>query len=232
MPGPMMPAGECIRATALGASEYSVQLSGNTGYISTPGALLPRRNVQVLKPDLSLDGAVSAEAVARAIRAHVTSFDLDGSDSDLALAFEWGGDPEYARIRAFAEGIATGVAGRIARGLPLYVMLDGDVALTLGSILRNELGVGSEILAIDGVLLRDFDYIDLGRIRLPSKTVPVTIKSLVFSDDPRGTRRHERIHHGEDSGQHHHHHHGDGHHHHHHHHHHDHGHAHDHEGDG
>ena len=46
-----LPAGECIRATALGASEYSVQLSGNTCYISAPGALLPRRNLQVLQPD-------------------------------------------------------------------------------------------------------------------------------------------------------------------------------------
>src|SRR5205823_5549421 len=37
LPWPMLPAGECIRATALGASEYSVQLSGNTSYISKPG---------------------------------------------------------------------------------------------------------------------------------------------------------------------------------------------------
>ena len=47
-------------------------------------------------------------------------------------------------------------------------MLDGDIAQTLGAILREELLVESEILAIDGVVLRDFDYIDLGRIRMPS----------------------------------------------------------------
>src|SRR5215813_177443 len=40
LPWPLLPAGECIRATALGASEYSVQLSGNTSYISKPGELL------------------------------------------------------------------------------------------------------------------------------------------------------------------------------------------------
>ncbi len=65
-------------------------------------------------------------------------------------------------------------------------MLDGDVAQTLGAILREEMRVESEILVIDGVVLWDFDYIDLGRIRMPSNTVPVTIKSLVFSEDPRG----------------------------------------------
>ena len=31
-----------------------------------------------------------------------------------------------------------------------------------------------------GVTLRDFDYVDLGQVRQPSGTVPVTIKSLVF----------------------------------------------------
>src|SRR6202043_4139512 len=50
LPWPLLPAGECIRATALGASEYSVQLSGNTSYISAAGKLLPRRNLQVLQP--------------------------------------------------------------------------------------------------------------------------------------------------------------------------------------
>ena len=68
-------------------------------------------------------------------------------------------------------------------------MLDGDIAQTLGAILREELLVESEILAIDGVMLRDFDYIDLGRIRMPSYTVPVTIKSLVFSEDPTAASR-------------------------------------------
>ena len=103
---------------------------------------------------------------------------------------------------------------------PVYIMLDGDIAQTLGAILREELLVESEILAIDGVMLRDFDYIDLGRIRMPSYTVPVTIKSLVFSEDPQGGRPVQRIHHhdhdhahghdhahrhGHERGQHHHH---------------------------
>jgi ethanolamine utilization protein EutA len=47
---------------------------------------------------------------------------------------------------------------------------------------------------IDGVTLWDFDYIDLGRIRLPSRTVPVTIKSLVFSADPRAPQPHRHGH--------------------------------------
>ncbi len=129
--------------------------------------------------------------------------------------------------RAFAEGIRHGLADTIARRKPVYIMLDGDIAQTLGAILREELRVESEILCIDGVMLMDFDYIDLGRIRMPSYTVPVTIKSLVFSDDPQGGRPHQRIHHHEHDHAHDHApRHGHGHHHHDHgHHHHDHDHA-------
>jgi len=107
----------------------------------------------------------------------------------------WLGPPSHGRIFAFAQGIVRGMTRTIARNKPLYIMLDGDVAHTLGAILREELDVKSEILAIDGVVLWDFDYIDLGRIRLPSMTVPVTIKSLVFNEDPRLPRGQAHLHH-------------------------------------
>jgi len=193
LPWPLLAAGECIRATALGASEYSVQLSGNTSYISDPSALLPRRNLQVLQPTFTFADTVDAGALAHAIRAHRVLFDAETAESDIALAFRWQGPPSYQRIHAFAEGIASGLADKVEARAPIYVMLDGDVAHTLGAILREDCHVMSEILAIDGVVLMDFDYIDLGRVRVPSYTVPVTIKSLVFSDDPKRTR--ERIHH-------------------------------------
>ena len=220
LPWPLLPAGECIRATALGASEYSVQLSGNTSYISKPGELLPRRNLQVLQPPYLCEASIEPAVLAQAIRAHFTSFDLVEGEGEVALALRWQGAPSYARISAFAEGIRRGLAATIARKKPLYIMLDGDIAQTLGAILREELLVESEILAIDGVVLRDFDYIDLGRIRMPSYTVPVTIKSLLFSEDPRSGRPHQRIHHhehghdhahghGHDHGHHHHGHHHD-----------------------
>jgi ethanolamine utilization protein EutA len=174
---------------------------------------------------------IDAQALAKAIRAHFTAFDLVEGEGEVALALRWSGAPSYERISAFAEGIRHGLATTIERKKPLYIMLDGDVAQTLGAILREELLVESEILAIDGVVLRDFDYIDLGKIRLPSYTVPVTIKSLVFSEDPRAGRAPQRLHHHE-HGHHHHGHdhaHGDHHHDHDHHHHgHDHHHDHDH----
>jgi ethanolamine utilization protein EutA len=224
-PWPVLPAGECIRATALGASEYSVQLSGNTSYISAPGTLLPRRNLQVLQPAFDAGDTIDSHKLAAAIKSHIVAFDLQDSGREIALALRWTGMPAHERLLAFAEGIKIGLADRLARKEPVFVMLDGDVAQTLGHILRDELNVDSELLVIDGVVLWDFDYIDLGRIRMPSYTVPVTIKSLVFSEDPRGPRPRQRLHHHDHDHEH-----TDehGHHHHHDHDHHDHDHPHEH----
>jgi ethanolamine utilization protein EutA len=203
LPWPLLPAGECIRATALGASEYSVQLSGNTSTITDPGTLLPRRNLQVLQPPYVSDEAIEPDKLAAAIQSHFTAFDLTEGEAEVALALRWRGAPSHDRIFAFAQGIVRGIPNTIAQRKPLSIMLDGDIAQTLGAVLREELDVKSEILCIDGVVLWDFDYIDLGRIRLPSMTVPVTIKSLVFSEDPRLPRGKAHLHHHHD-----HHHHG------------------------
>lgn len=181
LPWPLMPAGECIRATVLGASSYTVQLSGRTGLITAPATLLPRRNLPVLRPQYTLGETIDPVDVAAAISTHLVALDLGGpGDADIVLALAWSGLPEHARLKAFAEGIAQGLMARLGAGAPLYVVVDADIAASLGAILRDEVGLANDILVLDGIALADFDYVDLGRIRLPSSTVPVTIKSLVF----------------------------------------------------
>ena len=176
----LLPPGECIRATVLGASEHAMQLSGETIFISAHAALLPVRNLPVLRPPLDLAGKIDPIAVAQAIAAHRVAFDQNGPGAPLALSLPWRGAPEYQRLRALAEGIARGLADRIDARQPLYLLAEGDIALTLGAIMRGDMGVGTEILVIDGVVTRDFDFVDIGRLRMPSHTVPVTIKSLLF----------------------------------------------------
>ncbi len=198
LPWPLLPAGECIRATVLGASEYSVQLSGNTTFVSEPRALLPRKNLQVVPlPHVFGEAPVNAAEVARALQRAFTSHDLVEGEQDVAVSLRWSGPPAYSRLTALKDGLLMGLARSVAAGRPLYIVADGDIALTLGYLIHEDPRVAalpeggddallrSEVLVIDGITLWGFDFIDLGRIRLPSNTVPVTIKSLVFSDDPR-----------------------------------------------
>jgi len=169
-----------------------------------------------VKPPCDLSGPIDSDSVARAIREHLGLFDLADGEQEFALALQWRGEPSYERVAALARGIVGALACSIAHGQPLYLILDRDLAQTLGGVLREDLGIQSELLVIDGIVLVDFNYIDLGKIRLPSHTVPVTVKSLVFNDLPlsgsvphehgRGLHRHT---HGHGPGQHEHfHHHG------------------------
>lgn len=179
VPWPLLPAGECIRATVIGASSYSLQVSGNTIYISG-SSLLPRKNLQVLHPSNELQETINPEKVAQSIRNHFAMFDLVEGEAEVALVFRWHGLPSFARIHAFVEGLKRGLSETIRQGKPLFIIFDGDVAQTVGALLSEDQDVRSELLVIDGIILQDFDFIDIGRRLEPSKTVPVTVKSLVF----------------------------------------------------
>jgi ethanolamine utilization protein EutA len=139
---------------------------------------------------VSLEGEIDPDRLARAVASHFKAFDLVEGESEVALAFKWRGEPAFGRLSGLARGITLSLPRTIQEAKPIYLILEGDVAQTLGAILKEDWGLRSEVLVIDGVALRDFDYIDLGRIRFPSNTVPVTIKSLVFTQDPRVPHRH------------------------------------------
>ncbi len=172
--------GQGIRATVIGASQFSVQVSGNTISISNHHAL-PIRNLPVLHPNVDLGGDIVAARVADEIgKAHVR-FDFTEGKQPVALALRWRGDPLHARLKALADGICAGLARTIKSKQPLVLMLDGDIGKTLGEILRRESGVPGDIISVDGVQLKEFDYVDIGEVVRPTNVVPLVIKSLLFS---------------------------------------------------
>lgn len=180
LPYSLLPAEARIRATALGASEFCVQLSGNTCYISDVDKVLPRRNLQVVHPNYELDDDINVDDVAHSIRSHLEGFTTPEASSDIVVALTWTGELSYRRLHSMAEAITVALKDRIDSGHPLLLTFDADMGKSLGSLLHDELGVNVEILVVDGLTLWDFDYIDLGRPLQPSQTIPVTIKSLVF----------------------------------------------------
>jgi ethanolamine utilization protein EutA len=179
LPWPVQPARECIRATVMGAAQHTVQVSGNTIHHSED-ALLPRKNLQVLRPPANLAGDIDSGAVGQAIQTHFKSFDLVEGQAEVALVFRWDGAPTALRIAAFCRGLIAGLPATIQGRRPIYLIFDHDLAGLVGTILKNDFDVENALLCLDGVTLYDFDFIDLGNILEPSGTVPVTIKSLVF----------------------------------------------------
>jgi ethanolamine utilization protein EutA len=176
---PLIDPGQRIRATVIGASQFTVQVSGKTIYLPDPG-VLPVHNVPVIQIGFDFSGAIEAEAIVNSIRRGLRELDLDHG-ARVAIAFTWSGDPEYSRLKATGHAIVQALAPHGQRDELLLLMIDGDVGRTFGRLLRHELNWPGKIMSIDGVQLQDLDFVDVGELMTPPGIVPVVIKSLLFS---------------------------------------------------
>jgi len=170
---------EGIRATVIGAGEYTIQASGNTSYISSETPL-PVYGLQVVKALIDEDSDVPGT-----IRTALAKFDLVKYKPGLALALGLQGVPNYKFIRRVAEGIAAVVNDPEDPGdsnLDVFLILDMDVAKSLGGILKEELKVAPEVIAVDGIDVGDLDFIDVGSAMGVTEVIPVTIRSFMFPE--------------------------------------------------
>jgi ethanolamine utilization protein EutA len=169
-----------IRATVIGASQYTMQVSGSTIFVA-PLDTLPLRNVPVIAPMLPLgDDKIDPGAISAVIKASLKRLDLGGGESPVAVFVSWRGSATFQRLDDFCQGVAAGLQAVLARGHPIVLAGDGDVGGLIGIHYCEEMKLKSPIVSIDGLELKEFDYIDIGAILDTSGAVPVVIKSLVF----------------------------------------------------
>jgi len=169
-----------IRATVIGASQYTIQVSGSTIYIS-PLSIVPLRNIPVVAPNFPYgESDIDADGVQRAVREALDRFDLLETELPVALAFRWQGSATFRRIGGFCSGVVEGMRANLDHGNPVVLVSDGDIGGLLGLHFREEMGLDIPVISIDGVELREFDYIDIGNLIPSSGAVPVVIKSLIF----------------------------------------------------
>ena len=173
-----------IRATVIGASQYTIQVSGNTIFIA-PEAAVPVRNVPVVAPEFTLDGdELSKEAVKDATLNALRRLDLLNARQPVAIAFHWQGSATFFRLQSFSQGLVQGLKDILDKGHPLVLVNDGDIGGIVGLHFQEELQIQNPIISIDGIALNDFDYIDIGALIPSSGSVPVVIKSLIFPASP------------------------------------------------
>lgn len=182
-----LPAG--IRATVVGASQYTLQLSGSTILVE-PASTLPLRNMPVLAPPLPLaQEGWTADSIAALVRAELGRLHRRSTESPVALAIRWEGSATYARIDAFCRGVVAGMEPMLRDGLPLVLLFDSDVGGVFGLHLRDELGLSNPVIAADSVQVEAFDFVDVGELVHSSGAVPVVIKSLVFDAPERAVTK-------------------------------------------
>jgi ethanolamine utilization protein EutA len=188
-----------IRATAVGASQFDVQ-GGVNAYISDE-AILPLLNVPVLAPGFELGEETPPDHVAAAIRESLARANLTDGEQPVALSFAVGpSDLPDGLVRTLAGGLRMALPATLSGAAALvivvnqgtanrfvtpeqdfYVFKEQRPASRLGQLLREEMGAVCPLVAMEGVRLAEFDFIDVGRQMHPSEVVPVTVKSLLFA---------------------------------------------------
>lgn len=167
-----------IRATVIGASQFTVQVSGNTLFVPRLD-LLPQRNLQVVVVDCAAIPA-SPEEIAAEIGRKLAEAEVPDGRA-VALAIRWPHGPAYLCLDSLASGVAAATNSLRQQSLPVILMLDVDVARLTGAILSERTRGYDRLLCIDGIDLHEFDYVDIGELHPETGVVTVIVKSLVFS---------------------------------------------------
>ncbi|MBR4955804.1 MAG: ethanolamine ammonia-lyase reactivating factor EutA [Clostridia bacterium] len=173
----LLPAGETIRATVVGAGTYTTSISGST--IAYSNKLFPLKNIPVLKLDTDeqqrcFDG--DSQWLTEKAR-----WFMSQSDSDqFILAMGGKSDPDYREIKRLARCIFDASDRVLPQGKPVLVVLENDMAKALGFALRGCAEDKRKVAAIDSIAVEVNDYIDIGRPLMDGLVVPVIVKTLVF----------------------------------------------------
>jgi ethanolamine utilization protein EutA len=170
----VLDAGEGIRATVIGASQYTVQLSGETIFI--PASMqLPVRNLRVFVAHVDWDGAVSERAEATVTKM-LGARDPEVRGSPFVLAFSTPPFVGYGAVQELAKGIDRALTALPAADRPVALVFVQNVGQVVGGMLSAKWNLP----CIDEVSLTELDFIDVGEVVEGEGFVPVVIKSLAF----------------------------------------------------
>ncbi len=171
---------ELIRATVIGAGQYTLQVSGVTTHISDP-EILPIHNIPVLEPKLD-NKNITEEKVKNAILKSFSLFDVKEGDEIVALSFKGAIGGSYAGLTTFSKGVVDAIPNTIRMEKPIIMIFDRDIGNSVGNVMKRETEAKENIISVDEINVQEGDFIDVDKPKAGGQVVPVVVKSLVFSN--------------------------------------------------
>ena len=168
-----------IRATVIGAGAHSLSISGSSGFMDDK-LKFPILNIPVIKVDVE-EAKLSIQHVVSEIKASFQSFDLEEGKETVALYFKNHLRNSYPEVELFAKSIEAALPNSIDNRIPIILIFENDIACSVGSVIRRETGLKTNLLTLDELDLKEGDWIDIGKPLVGNQVFPVTVKSLVFN---------------------------------------------------
>ena len=167
---------ETQQATVVGAGAYSVDLSGST--IHYMKELLPLKNIPIIKLNKKEEEDLLSENLS-SIKNKINWYE----EEVIALSFIGNTRLNFDQLNKLADNIIVSFDSIIKKKKPLIIIIEIDMAKSLGITLKSKLDENYPIICVDNVVVENGDYIDIG---LPvgegGMVVPVMIKTLIFNE--------------------------------------------------
>ena len=169
---------ETMRATVIGAGNYSMNISGSTiEYTTKP---FPLKNIPVVKLLLEREEEIEKlpENMHRALQLYREDQE---KDRQVALAMKGLKCPTFAQVQRIAELIADQYVRECGMGRHLILVLEEDIGKAIGQALHHRLKEKCSVICIDGISCGNGDFIDLGEPVASGNVIPVIVKTLIFN---------------------------------------------------
>ena len=165
---------EGLRATVIGASQYTVQMSGET--IHLPAELrLPLRNLRVVPVYLSWEAPITERTRETLIRA-IRSLDSEVEGEPFVFAIHCPEFIGYSSVLAMVQGLKEALRTLESGSFPKALVFNNNIAKVVGGAMSPEWSIP----CIDEIVLSELDFVDIGSPVPGESYVPVVVKSLAF----------------------------------------------------
>ena len=161
---------ETIRATVIGAGNFSMEVSGST--IEYTFGSLPIKSIPVSR--IKLETAEDITSAAEQIRKGLSRYE----NRLTAISMKGLPCPSFKEIEAMADAVCAGAEG--SDQSVLIIITEADIGKALGQALIRRIK-DRDVICVDGISCSDGDFIDIGEPLAHGKVLPVIVKTLIFS---------------------------------------------------
>jgi ethanolamine utilization protein EutA len=105
--------------------------------------------------------------------------DESGNYQQLAVGFKGVHNPSFEMLRDLSKKLLEGMANYLTTDLMVILIIDNDMAKSLGNLLMNALP-DKKVIVLDNIKVENGDYIDIGVPVAQGRVIPVVVKTLIF----------------------------------------------------
>lgn len=168
---------ETMRATVIGAGNYSMNISGST--IEYTEKDFPIKNLPIGK--IRLENEQDIEEIRENIQKVINYFGEDDKEElQIAIAMRGLKCPSFLQTQKIAENIMNKFNESFDKKAKLILIIEADIGKALGQALKRINKYNRSIICIDNISCNSGDYIDLGQPIAKGSVIPVVVKTLVF----------------------------------------------------